>query len=120
MQQKNKQQDTESRAVISPSTPLLVRPLLWLFLFLIGLYQKLISPLLGPRCRFYPSCSNYAKESLQIHGIFKGGYLAACRCLKCHPFHPGGIDPVPVSQNQRARNNKDDSALNQHNLGETP
>jgi hypothetical protein len=63
--------------------------------FLIRLYQYLISPLLGPTCRFYPSCSHYAREALLKHGFFKGTYLAARRILRCHPFHPGGYDPVP-------------------------
>lgn len=63
--------------------------------FLIRLYQYLISPLLGPSCRFYPSCSHYAREALLKHGFFKGTYLAARRILRCHPFHPGGYDPVP-------------------------
>lgn len=64
---------------------------------LIGLYQKSISPFLGNRCRFYPSCSQYAKESLTEHGIFKGSFLSVKRIVKCHPLHPGGYDPVPKS-----------------------
>ncbi|MGQ9659418.1 MAG: membrane protein insertion efficiency factor YidD [Thermochromatium sp.] len=62
---------------------------------LIRVYQYLISPLLGPRCRFYPTCSQYAVEAIEIHGIVLGGYLALRRLLRCHPWHPGGIDPVP-------------------------
>lgn len=58
-------------------------------------YQYLISPLLGNNCRFYPSCSCYAKESVESHGVIRGGYLAIHRLLKCHPFHAGGYDPVP-------------------------
>ncbi|MCM2678090.1 membrane protein insertion efficiency factor YidD [Echinimonas agarilytica] len=58
-------------------------------------YQKLISPLLGPCCRFYPSCSHYAIEAINIHGVGKGSWLAAKRILRCHPFNPGGNDPVP-------------------------
>ncbi|QGU33762.1 membrane protein insertion efficiency factor YidD [Thermochromatium tepidum] len=58
-------------------------------------YQYLISPLLGPRCRFYPSCSHYAVEAIEVHGFLYGGYLALRRLLRCHPWHPGGIDPVP-------------------------
>ncbi|MGM0453437.1 MAG: membrane protein insertion efficiency factor YidD, partial [Thermodesulfobacteriota bacterium] len=49
----------------------------------------------GPRCRFYPTCSAYAHESISRHGILYGGKLAIKRILKCHPFHPGGVDPVP-------------------------
>jgi putative membrane protein insertion efficiency factor len=66
-----------------------------LLIILIKLYQHIVSPLLGPRCRFYPSCSNYAVEALQLHGVFKGLYLIIKRISKCHPFHEGGIDPVP-------------------------
>ncbi|WP_284217629.1 membrane protein insertion efficiency factor YidD [Agaribacter marinus] len=63
----------------------------------IKVYQSVISPMLGQNCRFHPSCSCYAKEALEIHGIFKGTLLAATRIVKCHPLHPGGIDPVPTS-----------------------
>jgi putative membrane protein insertion efficiency factor len=62
---------------------------------LIKAYQYLISPLLGPRCRFYPSCSSYGLEAIRIHGAAKGSYLTLRRLLKCHPFHEGGFDPVP-------------------------
>jgi hypothetical protein len=58
-------------------------------------YQKYISPGLPPSCRFYPSCSQYALEALQRHGAFKGTLLAARRLTRCHPFNPGGEDPVP-------------------------
>jgi len=58
-------------------------------------YRYLISPLLGPNCRFYPSCSCYAEEAVVLHGSMKGSYLAARRILRCHPWHPGGYDPVP-------------------------
>lgn len=58
-------------------------------------YQLFISPLLGPRCRFYPSCSHYAQEALQTHGLRRGGWLALRRIGRCHPWHPGGVDPVP-------------------------
>ena len=64
-------------------------------IFLIKGYQKFISPLLGDNCRFYPTCSAYAIEALRVHGALKGSYLAIRRILKCHPFHKGGIDPVP-------------------------
>ena len=57
-------------------------------------YQLVISPLIGPSCRFIPTCSEYAREALQVHGIFKGSLLSLWRLLKCHPFHPGGYDPV--------------------------
>lgn len=58
-------------------------------------YQLTVSPLLGPRCRFFPSCSDYAMEAVQRHGALYGGYLGARRVLRCHPLNPGGIDPVP-------------------------
>jgi uncharacterized protein len=62
---------------------------------LIRVYQYLISPLLGPHCRFYPSCSHYAVAAIQQHGPLRGGYLSLCRLSRCHPWHVGGIDPVP-------------------------
>ena len=58
-------------------------------------YQLLISPVLPPSCRFYPSCSQYAHEAVVKHGAGKGTWLSARRLLRCHPFHPGGYDPVP-------------------------
>ncbi|MCL2403882.1 MAG: membrane protein insertion efficiency factor YidD [Coriobacteriia bacterium] len=58
-------------------------------------YQQVISPLLPPTCRFLPTCSEYALEAVNTYGIFKGGWLALIRILKCHPFHPGGYDPLP-------------------------
>ena len=58
-------------------------------------YRRFVSPLLGSNCRFYPTCSAYAIEALEKHGVLKGGYLTARRFIKCHPFHPGGCDPVP-------------------------
>ncbi|HAD08540.1 MAG TPA: membrane protein insertion efficiency factor YidD [Porticoccaceae bacterium] len=58
-------------------------------------YQYCVSPLLGRHCRFYPSCSQYAVDSLQRHGAVKGLFFTARRLGKCHPFHPGGYDPVP-------------------------
>jgi len=62
---------------------------------LIRIYQLFISPMLGPSCRFYPSCSEYALEAVKIHGIFKGCFLAVHRVLRCHPGCEGGLDPVP-------------------------
>ncbi|MGD8430532.1 MAG: membrane protein insertion efficiency factor YidD [Ectothiorhodospiraceae bacterium] len=62
---------------------------------LIRIYQWLISPLIGPRCRFFPSCSEYAVEAIHRHGAGYGLYLSLRRLLRCHPWHPGGVDPVP-------------------------
>ena len=61
----------------------------------IRLYQRLISPLLGARCRFHPSCSEYAAQAIVRHGPIKGIYLGVRRILRCHPWNPGGIDEVP-------------------------
>jgi putative membrane protein insertion efficiency factor len=61
---------------------------------IIVLYQKFLSPLSGPTCRFHPSCSEYCRQSLEYHGLVKGSLRSIIRILKCHPFHPGGYDPV--------------------------
>ncbi|MFC2082995.1 membrane protein insertion efficiency factor YidD [Candidatus Bipolaricaulota bacterium] len=66
-----------------------------LLIFPIRVYQHLLSPALPNRCRFYPTCSNYAVEAIEKHGAAKGLWLAIRRLLKCHPLHPGGYDPVP-------------------------
>lgn len=70
---------------------LLVQPLL----LLIRAYQLAISPMLGNRCRFYPSCSEYSMEALRRHGLFRGLWLSVRRIGRCHPWHPGGYDPTP-------------------------
>jgi len=64
-------------------------------LALIRGYKFLISPMLGRNCRFYPTCSEYTHEAIQKHGLIKGLLLGTKRLLKCHPFHSGGVDPVP-------------------------
>jgi putative membrane protein insertion efficiency factor/ribonuclease P protein component len=61
-------------------------------------YQRCISPFLPPACRFWPTCSNYAVSAIRIHGIWRGAWLTVLRLLKCHPFHPGGYDPVPPAK----------------------
>jgi uncharacterized protein len=66
-----------------------------LFLLLLRGYQYAVRPLLGANCRFYPSCSDYAKDAIERHGAWRGLWLAVRRVAKCHPYHPGGFDPVP-------------------------
>ena len=66
-----------------------------LLIALIRVYQRLISPFLGPACRFYPSCSEYGAECLRLHGAIYGSWLTVRRIARCHPFHPGGYDPPP-------------------------
>lgn len=64
-------------------------------IFLLRIYRRLISPLLGQNCRFHPTCSRYAIQALESHGLIRGGWLALKRVSRCHPFHDGGLDPVP-------------------------
>jgi putative membrane protein insertion efficiency factor len=68
----------------------------------IAAYQKVLSPLLGQRCRFAPTCSAYAAEAIATHGAARGTWLALRRIGKCHPFHPGGHDPVPPARSTSA------------------
>jgi len=70
-------------------------PIKALFILLIKGYQRLISPLLPPSCRFTPSCSHYGIEALQKHGLVRGSYLTIHRILRCHPWSKGGHDPIP-------------------------
>ena len=70
-----------------------------LMIAFIRIYQRFISPLLGQHCRFYPSCSRYAVEALQVHGAFRGSYYAIRRIFRCQPFCAGGYDPVPPKRN---------------------
>ena len=67
------------------------------FIWLISIYQRLISPLVGPCCRFHPTCSEYAKEALESHGLVMGIWLTIKRLSKCHPLGGSGFDPVPRS-----------------------
>jgi hypothetical protein len=69
---------------------------------IIRLYQLTLSPLLGPRCRFYPSCSCYAHTAIERHGVVRGTWLGLRRLLRCHPFTAGGYDPVPDKPRRRA------------------
>ncbi|GAA4856858.1 membrane protein insertion efficiency factor YidD [Saccharopolyspora rosea] len=87
-------------------------PLARVLLVPVHVYRRVISPLLPPTCRFYPSCSAYAVEALTVHGAFRGGWLTLRRLLRCGPWHPGGLDPVPPPRD-RARpttGDPDDSA----------
>ncbi|MBS4173898.1 membrane protein insertion efficiency factor YidD [Bacillus sp. FJAT-49736] len=67
----------------------------FLFISIIRFYQLVISPMKPPTCRFYPTCSQYGLVAIKRYGAFRGGYLTIKRILKCHPLHPGGVDPVP-------------------------
>ena len=73
-----------------------------LLVALVRAYQVLLSPMMGPSCRFYPTCSNYAIEALRVHGAARGGWLAARRIGRCHPWHPGGNDPVPAPHDKNS------------------
>lgn len=68
---------------------------------LLRAHQLLLSPLIGPTCRFAPSCSEYAREALLAHGPLRGTWLSARRLFRCHPWHPGGFDPVPAIEAPR-------------------
>jgi putative membrane protein insertion efficiency factor len=75
-----------------------------LMIALITAYRWTISPMLGNRCRFYPSCSQYSLEAIQQHGPLRGAWLTIRRLLRCHPWHPGGYDPVPGAPNAASCN----------------
>lgn len=75
-------------------------PFAWVLLAPVYVYRKVISPFLPQLCRFYPSCSAYAVEALTEHGLFRGGWLTLRRLLRCGPWHPGGLDPVPPRRNR--------------------
>jgi hypothetical protein len=75
-----------------------------ILIFFIRAYQYIISPMLGPHCRYYPTCSCYAQTALERHGVIRGGWLAVKRVGRCHPWHPGGEDPVPEKQDKNRDN----------------
>ena len=77
-------------------------PMKWLLLHLIDGYRLLLSPLFGRQCRFFPTCSSYAREAIEVHGSLKGSWLAVWRILRCGPWHPGGVDPVPPARTMNA------------------
>jgi putative membrane protein insertion efficiency factor len=72
-----------------------------ILMYIIKFYQKVISPLTPPSCRFYPTCSHYGLEAIEKHGAIKGSWLAIRRISKCHPFHEGGFDPVPEKNSEQ-------------------
>ncbi|WP_216829168.1 membrane protein insertion efficiency factor YidD [Alkalihalobacterium elongatum] len=72
-----------------------------LLMGIIYIYQKVISPLKPPTCRFHPTCSHYGLEAIKRFGAVKGSWLTIKRILKCHPFHPGGFDPVPEKETKK-------------------
>ncbi|QEL11102.1 membrane protein insertion efficiency factor YidD [Kushneria phosphatilytica] len=80
---------------------LIRRGVILLLVGVVRLYQYGISPLMGPRCRFWPSCSQYTVEALQAHGVCRGSWLALRRISRCHPWHEGGVDPVPPPRDRR-------------------
>lgn len=74
-----------------------------IIVYIIKAYQFLISPMLGQRCRFYPCCSNYAIAAIENHGIIRGIFFAVKRLMKCHPWHPGGYDPISISKPKKQK-----------------
>jgi len=80
---------------------LLSRALAFPLLALLWVYQRFVSPVLGPACRYYPSCSQYAVEAIRMRGPFVGAFLALARLLRCHPWAEGGLDPVPSRRAHR-------------------
>ena len=79
----------------------MISPIKQTLLFTVRLYRYAISPFLGPACRFTPTCSEYCMEAVQMHGSLKGTWMTLMRLLRCHPFHPGGYDPVRPVQPAR-------------------
>ncbi|MEP7765344.1 membrane protein insertion efficiency factor YidD [Sanguibacter sp. 25GB23B1] len=77
-------------------------PVAWVLVGAARVYQRFVSPLLGPRCRFYPSCSSYAITAVEKHGAIKGTWLAARRLIRCNPWNPGGVDDVPEPTPRRS------------------
>ena len=97
-------------------TPTTINPLLNILsqvaIFFLAAYQLLLSPLLGPRCRFYPTCSNYAKQAIKEQGLGRGCILTLTRLSKCHPFNKGGIDEVPSATFSNKKDHVDHEQTN--------
>ena len=73
------------------------------FLLILTFYKKWISPWMGNHCRFYPTCSSYTYEAIEKYGVFRGIWLGGKRLLKCHPLHPGGLDPIPKKHKVKSK-----------------
>lgn len=84
-----------ARSIVPDEAERPAGPIARVLLAMIKFYRAFISPVLGPRCRFEPSCSAYGMEAIAVHGAVRGLWLTARRIGRCHPFHPGGFDPVP-------------------------
>lgn len=85
-----------------------------ILIYLIKLYQKTLSLVIGGSCRFYPSCSSYSIEAIEKHGSLKGSWLMVSRIVKCHPLHPGGIDPVPGCEQNFCKTAETDDPVDHH------
>lgn len=86
-------------------------------LWLLRAYQRYLSPLKGaPSCRFHPTCSSYAIEAIEVHGVLRGSFMGLMRVLRCHPFHPGGYDPVPPRARPKLRRGADPHASGSHDV----
>ncbi len=85
----------------------------WLLLKLVRGYQLLISPVLGSNCRFYPTCSSYMLQAIELHGPVRGTWLGLKRIGRCHPWHAGGVDPVPGSEAERLMHEADARELDE-------
>jgi putative membrane protein insertion efficiency factor len=86
----------------------------WVFIALIKLYQYTLSPMLGPRCKYYPTCSSYAVEALREHGALRGLGLASWRLLRCNPLSNGGYDPVPPRHRHAGSHTHDHGKMRAH------
>ena len=82
-----------------------------ILIVLIGAYRYLLSPFLGNNCRFYPSCSHYAQEAIETHGLARGFWLSLRRISRCHPWHAGGVDPVPPRERHSRHDGQGDPDL---------